>query len=904
MKRNGHRNRNSPGGWIGLLMILLLSCSGGEQRNDRPLLTSNWGGTAGGPINGRLEVQVFDDTTRDPFPGVLVSLGDSGRITTTTDGQGIAVFTGVIGPQDVHVYFCGGCDADAANPVIPVLYRIASYYQVNARQVSIPIIPGDRSFTEAVFQGKVFDVERDESVFVSALDELGVFDVLGPLGSTTYHWVTAESQLLNDPDPPPIDLTFVFTRDLDEWAAADPDGGRQGFNQVALIGKAINVSKQPQAGVRVGARYFGGNDAGRPYYFDEAGRIDPSLEATTADGRFLFLRLSSNNDVFVSARQIGVGVGARYIHLPVAGTTVFTLPVLPIIEQAVDLSGRVVVYRPDFQEEERKGFLSSENVGVEGVLINFSGDPVSEIVVTDSGAEIGGNYRSVRHLLPNSRYIAVVLAGRTFRQTYQELQFNNRSKTNYPLAVVPLGNLVAMVRAAKEDDTSGLEAGTAEILARIVAPTGQTDPNGDLILAPIPNVEIAVVDAFGDEVLTRAYFDDEGEVDPDREQTGAKGAFLAFGLTPGVYTVIATDPITNETIDRKSLLVYANGVHLVELVQASGEIVLGVIRDPEGNTITPPQLSLIGENPDCPQFGEGCSLPAAGEYFVRMEQRTGGGDYSVPVSGSKRALGLSTFRLSSDGTLNNVAFAAGLGPLAVGGRLTFDIGFTPSVSLVETTGLITLPPGFSHSDIGAVLIGAAAPRGEAFIGADIIGFFPGKVGPGFRVLSLPPEGALSYFVTATARNNSGASSLIQVQGLPGIPIRQDLTLPDPPRLLSPVPPAPEEEAEVSENTPHLVWAAPDAGPVDLYRVTLETEEGEQLWEAWVPGSRTEITLPAFPEEAPDQLDPFVDGRPIIWRVHAIQAGGLSFQEFTFRQLAQRRVSDASAVSRFIPKRQQ
>ncbi len=109
---------------------------------------------------------------------------------------------------------------------------------------------------------------------------------------------------------------------------------------------------------------------------------------------------------------------------------------------------------------------------------------------------------------------------------------------------------------------------------------------------------------------------------------------------------------------------------------------------------------------------------------------------------------------------------------------------------------------------------------------------------------------------------------------------------------------------VSENTPHLIWAAPDAGPVDLYRVTLETEEGEQLWEAWVPGSRTEITLPAFPEEAPEQLDPFVDGRPIIWRVHAIQAGGLSFQEFTFRQLAQQRVSDASAVSRFIPKRQQ
>lgn len=128
------------------------------------------------------------------------------------------------------------------------------------------------------------------------------------------------------------------------------------------------------------------------------------------------------------------------------GTTVMTLPVLPIVEQSVDLSGRVVVYRPDFQEEERKGVLSNNNVGVEGVFISFSGDAIDQSIVTDSGAEIGGNYRSERHLLPNSRYVAVVLAGRTFRQTYQELRFNTRSKTNYPLAVVPLGQLVDMVR--------------------------------------------------------------------------------------------------------------------------------------------------------------------------------------------------------------------------------------------------------------------------------------------------------------------------------------------------------------------------------------------------------------------------------------------------------------------------
>ncbi|MDC4225650.1 MAG: hypothetical protein MPW15_15740 [Candidatus Manganitrophus sp.] len=102
---------------------------------------------------------------------------------------------------------------------------------------------------------------------------------------------------------------------------------------------------------------------------------------------------------------------------------------------------------------------------------------------------------------------------------------------------------------------------------------------------------------------------------------------------------------------------------------------------------------------------------------------------------------------------------------------------------------------------------------------------------------------------------------------------------------------------------HLVWAPPDAGPIDFYRVVLETFDGEQqLWEAWVPGSRTEITLPAFPGEGPEELDPFADGRPIIWSVQAIRAGGLSLQEFTFRQLAQQRLSVTSAASLFIARR--
>ncbi|WDT79463.1 MAG: hypothetical protein MPW14_20340 [Candidatus Manganitrophus sp.] len=108
----------------------------------------------------------------------------------------------------------------------------------------------------------------------------------------------------------------------------------------------------------------------------------------------------------------------------------------------------------------------------------------------------------------------------------------------------------------------------------------------------------------GSEVTTRAYFDDNGGIDPDPHR--GKGLFLAFGLTPGVYTVIATDPVTEETIERKSLPVYPNGVHLVELVQAPGEIVLGGIRDPDGNPITPSlQFSLIGEDSRlCPRHWE------------------------------------------------------------------------------------------------------------------------------------------------------------------------------------------------------------------------------------------------------------------------------------------------------------
>lgn len=914
--RSSDRLWNFRGGWVGLMMILLSACSGGTQENHHPLLASSWGGTAGGPISGRLEVQVFQDVDRNPYPGALVALGDSGKVTVSTNDQGIAVFTGVSGPQDIHVYACAGCNADPNNPTIPVLYQIASVYQVNASQVSIPVVPGNPSVSEGNFEGKVFNVERDETSYVAEIDELGIFKFQGPIGSTTYQWVNEEST--------PNDLTFVFTKDLDEWAALDPAGLKQGFNQVALVGKVINASKRPQPGVAVTARYFNGVDAGRPYYFNGAGEIDPGLNATTEDGRFLFLRLSPNNDLFVSAQQLGVGVGARYIHISGGGTTLFTLPVLSIVQQSVDLSGRVVSYREDFREEERKGVLSNGNVGVDAAVIGFSGDTNTQSFIADTGPIISGRYRSQGHLLPNSRYVAVILAGRTFRQTYQEVRFNTTSKTNYPLAAVPLDFLVQLVRQKKGDSTSGLAIDTAEILCRVVKQTGQIDSNGDPIVEPIANAHVAFVDNAGNEVPIEQVFD----------QTSSTGLVMAFDLAPGVYTVIATDPTTQEVLGRKTLPVYPNGVHLVELVKPTAnppeEITLGAVEDVKGNPISSLQFSLVGERPGphCPQVGPGCTLPAAGEYFVSMDQRTGGGDYSIPVSASKRLLGLSSFRVSQDGSLNNATFAAGLGPLAAGGFLTLDLSFPPPPALVETTGSITLPTNFTLADVNAILIGAVAPIGKAFIGADPTAFL-GQTGATFRALSVPPEaGALSYFAVVSARNSKGESSQVQVQDLSAIPAHQDVTLVDPPRLVSPAPGEavmvkmtnetvtaagnPPEVQVVATPSPHLVWAAPAAGPVDFYRVTLKSQKGDLIWEAWVSGSRTEITLPSYPSAAPAELNPFAfadaaspppvtDNPPVTWKVEAVRAGGLSLDEFTFRQLAKQRLSVAGAESTFIPR---
>lgn len=894
----GRKNR-IRGAALGWILLLLLSCSRGEQQNHHPLLASSWGGTAGGPIAGELEVQIFEDATRFPYPGAFVSLGDSGKVTATTDGQGIARFAGVNGPQDIHVFACSGCDADPNNPAIPLLYQVASLYQVNAKQVSIPIIPRDPTFALGTIQGKIFDVTRDEGVYMAAVDDLGKFIIVGPLGSTTY-------QVINEESPNPSPIFFIYTRDLDEWAAADPAGGKQGFGTVALLGTAINGAKQPQAGVQVAARYFSGVDAGRAYYFNDAGRIDPALSRTGSNGRFVFLRLVPNNDLFISAENLGVGVGARYVHLNANGTTVLSLPLLPLVERRVDLAGRVVGHRLDFREEERKGPLSSLNGGVEAATINFSGDPFNESLLSDSGAEIAGNYRSLGHLTANGRYVVVILAGRNFRPTYQELRLGDRSKFNYPLAAVSLSDLVSMVREKKGVPTAGLTTGTAEILGRIVKESGQLDPNGDPIMEPIPNAKVTVIDETGNAAATLAYFDDAGKVvtdpDPAVNRTFAKGGFLAFDLKPGLYTVIATDPAGN-TIGRKSLPVYPNSTHLVELVNQPGTIGLGPLLGADLNPAPAVLFSLVGGgSPICPTPGvlePACGFPKAGEYLVRLDRRSGGGDYTIPIAGSKRLLGLSTFRLSSDRSLNNVTFAAGLGPLAAGGNLTFDISFVPDPALVSTEGNMIFPANFTSRDVRAVLIGSVAARGEAFIGADAAAF-SGLADPAFRAGSLRPEGALSYFVFATAQNGRGDVTRLFIQNLPDIPARQDLVFADPPKLLVPAP----NQTVAMDGTHHrLVWAAPDAGPIDFYRVALLAPNGLRLWEAWVPGSQTEITFPAFPDgKGLDLLSPFADGQQLVWSVQAIRAPGLSIQEFTFKELSQRRISDTLALSSFILRR--
>lgn len=902
--------------------LLFLACTQEVQRNEKPLLASNWGGTAGGPIAGRLEVQVFDDTFHFPVAGAVVSLGGSGATTLLTDPEGIAVFEGVHGPQEVHVFACSCGD----NVQSPYAYQAVSFYQVNAAYLTVPLSTREPAIAEGSVEGKVFDVEEDQKAYLAVIDEIGKFKLSAPLGSTTYH-------LLNDESPASSDLTFVFARNLDAWAAVD--SGKQPFGAVALLGTAIGPSKEAQGGVRVEARYFNGNPTERPYYFNEEGTIDPSLQTTSANGRFVFLRLTPNNDLLISAASLGTGIGARFVHLPAKGTVVFSLPVLPLTDASVDLSGRIVAYRPDFREEEKKGPFAGENLGIEGAVISLSGDRLDQLYIADRGPGVDGNYRIERHLLPNSRYVAAVLSGRGFRPTYQEIVTNSRSKFNYPLTAIPLDVLGAIVRDAKIKDTPddngnprnrvGLLAGHGEIAGRFVEATGQFDANGDPLVQPIAGVVLTVTDEAGepaqktdpdgkkvnnvfylnpDGSFTPSVANVDGTATPNLSSTSPGGGFVIVDLPAqtgsALYTLIALDAVTKEVLARRTLTVYSDRTRLVELEkQGSAARPAPRVSGPQGDPIGGVALKLIGEKLDCPAGcasnsagGAAVTLPDKGEFLVGMEKSSGGGDYKVGVQGSKRRFGLSAFRVSPGGDLDNVTFSGGLGPLSPGKRLLFDIGFLPAPEFLATTGKLILPPSFVENDFRVVLSGALGAQGKAFVGIDP-GFSVSADGRPYRMVSRLAPAPLSYFILGFVQNLRGESSRVMVQGLPVLPPVQDLPFGSPPRFLTP------NGVSGVGTTARLIWSAPEGETIDFYRVAFETPSGESLWEAWVPGALNEIIVPAMPAAVPGLAKPFAAGTKVKWTVRAIRADGLTLDRFNFQELGDRLIGDAVAVSEFV-----
>lgn len=923
-----------------LFFSLLSACSNpGPQVNEKPLLASSWGGTGGGPINGALEVMVFDDSLHVPIPGAVVSLGSSGATRAKTDSQGIANFEGVFGPQDIHIFFCSDCGPGGQ---LPLPYEAASFYQVNASHLAVPLFTRDPSVSEGAFQGKVFDVNENEGVFQAAIDETGKFIFTAtPLLSTTYN-------LIDEETPADSKLTFVHSSDLDRWAAADPAAGRQEFSAVAVLGTAIGPSGQPQGGVHVEARYFSGNPGGRAYYFDDRGLIDPALDVTSgtgpAAGRFVFLRLFPNNDFILAGTRLGTGIGTRYFRLPEKGTAVVRLPVLPSTTPVVDLFGRVVEYRPNYREEEKKGPFSTRNVGVPAALISISGDTLADAASADRGPGIDGNYRIERRLLPHSRYVAVVLSGRGYRQTYQDITTTDRSKFNYPIAAVLLDGLITILRDARIPDTPdengnprfrvGLLPGHGEIIGRIVEPTGRIDDNGDPILQPVKDATVSVTDENGKEVRKLDeegreinnifYLTPEGSLYVDQNGNGSQnpdgtmnrtlgktsegGGFIIFDLPApetvrtAAYSIIAKDAAGREII-RKTVTVYADGVRLLELEKKGAVARANPVTVVDANITPEPvgavSLSLAGGKLECADVPcrtdetngtVRAALPAVGDYVIKLNRQGGGGDYQVSFAASKRRIGFTAFRYSGS-SVNNVTFQGGLGPLNPGRELQNDIVFFPPPPLPVTTGNLFLPPTLAAAS-RTVLIGAVGPQGLVFVGLDA-GLFLNP-SPQYRAVSLPSTLALSYFVIGFAQSAAGESSTVFSRGFPQIPEALDLAFGTPPKLLSP-----KGQSGVGA-TPRLSWSPPDEGPPDLYRLFIETAEGMRLWQGWAPGNVTEVTPAAVPAAFPEIPPVLSAGTRAKWVVHAIRAGGLNYHEFTFKELGDRRVGDSSASSDFVP----
>ncbi len=896
---------------------LLMSCSDGVQTNKTIALASKDGGTSGGEINGTLEVQVFDDTVRFPMPGVHVALGGSGTRFETTNGQGIATFRDVFGPQDIHVYHCLGCDDDVA---LPLRFRVSSFYQVNANHISVSLLSQAPAASDATIQGKVSDVEKDQTTFLMAMDRLGSFETFGPTKSVTYQQIDFNDQ----------GLTFLYSKDIDAWAEEvdkynkAKDSEAEDFTQI--FGETAVLGKVGQAGIRISARYFRGDDAGQVYYFDANGKLDLDLESTSKDGRFLFLKLTPGNDLVVSAINRGTGVGLRYLHLPLDGAIVFSLPIQPLFS-FVRLSGRVVAYRHDYREEEEKGVLSNNNIGVPRAFINFSGGRPNEIVLSNEGA-ISGNYQ-IGGRLPNSRYIVIITGSSSFRATDQEVSFSDRSKLNYPLTVVPLSLVTNIIRQAQIPDTaragedgvipnrSGPLPGNGEMLGRVLEKTtpAAIDANGDPKVQALSNAFISVTDEMGVSVGKAYAIDSNHNIICNFEvstcTTDASGGFMVFDLptTQGldVYTIRANEVNADGTlIDRQTIVLYSNRVRLVDLLKRGGSST--TIASPlnvtgAGNkAIKDVSLSLVGGTLAC---GVLCVTDASGnvainntshqegDYWIKMEKGNGGGDFEIPIQASKRRLGFTAFRIGSNDEDYNISLRSGQGPLAPVGRLKFEVGFEETPKFIESIGNLSLPFPYTDDDIVMVSIGAIVPAGRVFIGTDT-GILTGTGSSQYRVRSTETEGTQSYFAAALVEDSDGNNSYILTQGLQEIPETLDLVLPPPPTQILPA----DESTNVGL-TPTLSWV-PNAGPVDLYLVDLLTESGDRLWRAWVPGSLQSITLPTFPVEGTTLPNPIVSGESVVWKVDAIRANNFSFHDFNVQELHTKIVDRAFSTSGFTP----
>jgi len=918
---------------MGFLLVLCGACSEDIQRNEIPALAALEGGTGGGPIEGTLRVVVFDRSSRTPAPGVTVMLGN--RETASTNGEGVATFKNVSGPQDVHVFACRGCRAVQENTA-PFLYQNTSLYQVNAANIAIPIAGRNPAQSDGALAGKIFGTRENDRVYVLAMDDRGGFSLLPPLRTSTQRLIRKEEQSTGD-----VPLTFVHTKNLDDWAALRPELGRQAFGQVALLGKVVDENGKPKGGVQVIGRYFDGQDAGKPLYFNTAGLPDPTLSASANDGRFVFLHLAPDFDMMIEAENLGVGIGTRPVRLPSEGTLSITLPVLPLLQNTLSLSGRVVSYHLNYREEEQKNGTSGINVALNGAQIVFPGDALSLFTTAGIGPIIAGNYQVQNHLLKNGDYLPRVFGGNTFRPTVQSILTGARSRMlNYPLAVVPQAQLVGILRAGTENNDLDLTSSNGELVGRVVHATGVLDPNGDPLLAPLANVTLSILAEDGSPLPNLYYLDSGGFIDTRLQKTTSSGGFVYFSLvgTPKAtdkITIVATDNhgdtlgngASTRLLRRQLISLAASSVRLLDLVvepnappppkKALGAVVDttgfpidgisatlfgGLPADAEtdcpGNTLPVLGGERFGDHDDLPSIAPNCRLSGLGDYLVRIERPTGGGEYRIAFDSAARRIGLVSFQVAPSGQLSGIASVPSIDTRNTFGlqndldmRSASGAGIGPS----GPRGQFLLPPQFKLSDITTLFLGSASDSGRSVIGADTRILSGSPTNPYQLPRPALDPAAQSYFILASARNTAGEESKTLIQGLSQIPAIQDVRIVPPPRLSQPA-----SGALGVGLRPHLSWNPPEGETVDFYWIQLRSAQGDRLWEAFVPGDILAIDLPEIPETGEKQLEAFKSGSSVRWTVRAMRAGGMSLHHFNFKQLADRLEGESAASSLFTP----